>query len=273
MDTEEAVNEGRQSIVDTARPDVSTARPHDNTARQDVSTARQELSTAGPTTTPTTSTIFDDEEMTLVDTLIKLKDEKAKGVAFKDSDSTHRPARSILTLKPLPKINPKDKGKGVLEEHESVKKMTKSDFDVAQIAKDEEIARQWEVELQAGVEKERQREEQASIDYIANLYDEVQELIADFAPIGSEEDERIIRDMNKKSEEESSDKGFDRLDLMELYNMVMQRFESTTPKGVDLVLWEEISTYHKNTRKDVVFRLIVESASDAAYDIIGFIQK
>nr|GFD26792.1 hypothetical protein [Tanacetum cinerariifolium] len=33
MDTEEAVYEGRQSIVDTARPDVSTAR--------------QELSTAG----------------------------------------------------------------------------------------------------------------------------------------------------------------------------------------------------------------------------------
>nr|GEV68550.1 putative ribonuclease H-like domain-containing protein [Tanacetum cinerariifolium] len=47
IDTEEALNEGRQ-----------------------------ELSTAGPTTTPTTSTIFDDEEMTLTDTLIKLKDDK-----------------------------------------------------------------------------------------------------------------------------------------------------------------------------------------------------
>ncbi|GKF69119.1 hypothetical protein Tco_0202176 [Tanacetum coccineum] len=27
---------------------------------------------------------------------------------------------------------------------------------------------------------------------------------------------------------------FDRLDLMELYNMVMKRFETTTPEGVDL---------------------------------------
>nr|GEU65046.1 ribonuclease H-like domain-containing protein [Tanacetum cinerariifolium] len=82
----------------------------------------QELSTVGPTTTPTTTTIFDDEEITLADTLIKIKDDKAKGVAFKDSESTDRPARSILTLKPLPTIDPKDKRKGVLEEPESAKK-------------------------------------------------------------------------------------------------------------------------------------------------------
>nr|GEV61337.1 hypothetical protein [Tanacetum cinerariifolium] len=195
--------------------------------------------------------------MTLVDTLIKLKDNKAKGVTFKDSESTDKPTRSILTLKPLPAIDPKDKGKGVLEEPELEKKMTKSDFDVAQIARDEEIARQLEVELQAKVKRERQREEKASMDYIANLYEEVQaridadhelavrwtheehekytmdkeqsrfthsqlnkksfediqglymkehELIANFVPIGSEEDERMIRDMNKKAEEESSDK-------------------------------------------------------------------
>nr|GFC49613.1 hypothetical protein [Tanacetum cinerariifolium] len=80
MDTKEALNEGRQSTVDIVRPDVSTAR--------------QEL------------------KMTLTDTLIKSKDDKAK-----------------------------DKRKGVLEEFESAKKMTKSDFDAAQIARDEEIAR------------------------------------------------------------------------------------------------------------------------------------
>nr|GEX57489.1 hypothetical protein [Tanacetum cinerariifolium] len=124
IDTEEALNEGRQSIV-------STARPYDDTARPDVSTARQELNTASPTTTLTTSTIFDDEEMALTDTLIKLKDDKAKGVAFKDSESTDRPARLILTVKPLPTIDPKDKGKGVLEKPKSAKKMTKSDFDAA----------------------------------------------------------------------------------------------------------------------------------------------
>nr|GEY17475.1 retrovirus-related Pol polyprotein from transposon TNT 1-94 [Tanacetum cinerariifolium] len=39
MDTEEAVNEGRQSTVDTARLDVSNARPDFITARQELSTA------------------------------------------------------------------------------------------------------------------------------------------------------------------------------------------------------------------------------------------
>nr|GEW57395.1 hypothetical protein [Tanacetum cinerariifolium] len=122
MDTEEALNKGSQSTVgtarqddDTARPDVSTARQDLSTARLDDNTARQGLSTASPTTTPTTSTIFDDEEMTLADTLIKLKDDKAKGVAFKDSKSTDKPVRSILTLKPLLKIDPKDKGKEYFE--------------------------------------------------------------------------------------------------------------------------------------------------------------
>ncbi|GJU92906.1 putative ribonuclease H-like domain-containing protein [Tanacetum coccineum] len=33
---------------------------------------------------------------------------------------------------------------------------------------------------------------------------------------------------------------FYRLDLEELYNLVMQRFESTTPEGVDLVLWGDL---------------------------------
>ncbi|GKA75170.1 hypothetical protein Tco_0781548 [Tanacetum coccineum] len=57
--------------------------------------------------------------------------------------------------------------------------MTRSDFDAAQVARDAEVARQLEVKLQAEVEKERQREEQASMDYIANLYDEVQARIDD----------------------------------------------------------------------------------------------
>nr|GEY32415.1 xylulose kinase-1 [Tanacetum cinerariifolium] len=196
MDTEEALIDRRLSIVDTARPDYDTARP-------DVSTARQELSTA---------------------------DDKAKGVAFKDSESTDRLARSILTLKPLPTIDPKDKGKGVLEEPESAKKMSKSDFDAAQIARDEEIARQLEVELQA----------------------EEQELIADFVLIGSEEDERMIRDMNKKAEEESSDK-----DGTEIHMLAERRYLLTT----------------RTLERMLSLKLIDKSASDAVYDLLRFIQK
>ncbi|GJS20644.1 hypothetical protein Tco_0449276 [Tanacetum coccineum] len=77
-------------------------------------------------------------------------------------------------MKPLPTIDPKDKGKSVLEEPEPAKKMTRSDFDAAHIARDAEIARQLQVDLQAELERERQREEEASKAVIAEIYDEVQ---------------------------------------------------------------------------------------------------
>ncbi|GJT25488.1 hypothetical protein Tco_0895425 [Tanacetum coccineum] len=197
IETEDVVKEGRQSneteelnkgsgekggsteeLVSTVVPKtVSTARPELSTARPDVDAARQEDSAVEPRTPPTTTSIFDDEDITMAQTLIKMKEEKAKekGVSIKDIEDSSRPARSILTLKPLPIINPKDKGKSVLEEPEPAKKMTRSDFDAAQIARDAEIARQLQVDLQAEVERERQREEEASKAAIAEMYDEVQE--------------------------------------------------------------------------------------------------
>ncbi|GKD81379.1 hypothetical protein Tco_1348218 [Tanacetum coccineum] len=48
--------------------------------------------------------------------------EKEKGVELKDVEETDRPkptyTRSLLTLKPLPKIDPKDKGKKKIEEED-----------------------------------------------------------------------------------------------------------------------------------------------------------
>nr|GEW47194.1 hypothetical protein [Tanacetum cinerariifolium] len=210
-DIEQGIFFGYQEISDRQMENThrSTARPDDDTSRPDVSIARQELSIASPTTTPTTTTIHDDEEMTLADTLIKLKYDKAKAVAFKDLES-------------------------VLEEPESTKKMNKSDFDDAQIARDEEIARQLEVELQAEgkyTEDERakllaeyfeRRKKQFPEERVVAIRNKPPTKIqlrslmmnylktwVDFVPIGSEEDERMIRDMNKQAKEESSDKGVD----------------------------------------------------------------
>ncbi|GJS13427.1 hypothetical protein Tco_0407899 [Tanacetum coccineum] len=147
-------------------------------ARPDIDAARKEESVVEPRTPPTTTSIFDDEDIIMAQTLIKMKEEKAKekGVSIKDVDNSSRPERSILTLKPLPKIDPKDKGKGVLKES-TVKKVKRSDLDAAQIAKDAEIARLVHENELAKMEREReerQRQDQASVDYIASLYDEVQ---------------------------------------------------------------------------------------------------
>nr|GFA38664.1 hypothetical protein [Tanacetum cinerariifolium] len=82
-----------------------------------------------------------------------------------------------------------------------------------------------------------------SFEEIQGLYMKEQKLIADFVPIGSEEDERMIRDMNKKAKEESSDKE--------------RRYALTT----------------RTLKRMMSLRLIAESLSDAAYDLLSFIQK
>ncbi|GKC76474.1 hypothetical protein Tco_1127248, partial [Tanacetum coccineum] len=103
-----------------------------NTASEGVSTASvsETVSTAAPRTPPpTTTTVFDDEDVTtaLDQTLIKMKEEKAKekGVVIKDVEDSSRPVRSITTLQPLPTIDPKDKGKGIPQETESMENTKK----------------------------------------------------------------------------------------------------------------------------------------------------
>ncbi|GJS06308.1 hypothetical protein Tco_0363104 [Tanacetum coccineum] len=45
---------------------------------------------------------------------------------------------------------------------------------------------------------------------------------------------------------------FDRLDLEELYNLVMKRFKTATPEGVDLVLWGDLRTmFDANTEDEL----------------------
>ncbi|GKB13342.1 hypothetical protein Tco_0847265 [Tanacetum coccineum] len=108
--------------VSTDKEEVSTDRPDEGTVDQNE--GRSATQTALTTTTPT---IFGDDE-TISKVLIimrtnkeKLK-EKEKGVELKDVEETERPrptsAISLLTLKPLPKIYPKDKGKKMIKEED-----------------------------------------------------------------------------------------------------------------------------------------------------------
>nr|GEY73245.1 hypothetical protein [Tanacetum cinerariifolium] len=68
-----------------------------STARPDISAARSEVSTTKPKTPPTTTTLFDDEDVIIADTLVKMKNQKAKekGIAFKDADDSTRPIVSL----------------------------------------------------------------------------------------------------------------------------------------------------------------------------------
>ncbi|GJZ52433.1 hypothetical protein Tco_0606948 [Tanacetum coccineum] len=125
-----------EDALNTDQPKVSTDRPDEGTDKQEVSTDRPdegivdqtEGRSATPTTPTTTHTIFGDDE-TITQVLLNMSQAKAvsrekdKGVELKDVENIERPrptsTRSLLTLKPLPKIDPKDKGKKKIEEEES----------------------------------------------------------------------------------------------------------------------------------------------------------
>ncbi|GJU80056.1 hypothetical protein Tco_1282421 [Tanacetum coccineum] len=104
-----------RSRVSTDKENVSTDRPDEGT--DDQTKGRYDPQTPPTTTTPT---IFGDDE-TIAQVLLNISQakavlrEKEKGVKLKDVEETERPrptsTRSLLTLKPLPKIDPKDKEK------------------------------------------------------------------------------------------------------------------------------------------------------------------
>ncbi|GKB30995.1 hypothetical protein Tco_0870396, partial [Tanacetum coccineum] len=83
--------------------------------------------------------------------------EKEKGVELKDVEETGRPGptstRSLLTLKPLPKIDPKDKGKKKIEEEDESdtesKGIPEAEKKFKQLARDEEMARKIQEDREA----------------------------------------------------------------------------------------------------------------------------
>ncbi|GJX18185.1 hypothetical protein Tco_0219017 [Tanacetum coccineum] len=192
-----------QPKVSTDKPEVDTERPDEDTDKQKVSTHKEEVSTDRPdegtidqnegrsatqtAPTTTTPTIFGDDE-TIAQVLIimsqnkeKLK-EKEKGVELKDVEETERPrptsTRSLLTLKPLPKIDPKDKGKKKIEEEDESdtesKGITEAEKKFNQHVMDEEVARKVQKDWEAEEEVKKLAEEEATKAAFSNEYDFIQ---------------------------------------------------------------------------------------------------
>ncbi|GJU52233.1 putative ribonuclease H-like domain-containing protein [Tanacetum coccineum] len=149
VSTEDVVSTNKDK-VSTDKEKVSTDRSKVSTDRSRVSTDKEEVSTDRPDEGT--------DDQTEGRTNVKFSREKEKGVELKDVEETERPrptsTRSLLTLKPLPKIDPKDKGKKkIKEEDESDTEsegIPEAEKKFKQLARDEEMARKvqedWEVE-------------------------------------------------------------------------------------------------------------------------------
>ncbi|GKD84963.1 hypothetical protein Tco_1356117 [Tanacetum coccineum] len=192
----DVLNDAIEDVDGSAAVQITTAGPSNISTADQVCTVRPEVSAvsvpvnvsvATPVTPPTTTTtVFDDDEdLTIAQTLVKMRSEKAKekGVAFRDVEETPRLTRSTTTLQPLPTIDPNDKGKGVLveEEPEKPEKVKKRDQGLAQIESDAELALRLHEEELAELERmqrERVAQEEASM---AALYEEAQFLVETIA--------------------------------------------------------------------------------------------
>ncbi|GJW84404.1 hypothetical protein Tco_0157549 [Tanacetum coccineum] len=133
-----------------------------------------------------TSTIFGDDE-TIAKVLLNMSQakavsrEKEKGVEFKDIEETDRPrptsTRSLLTLKPLPKIDPKDKGKKKIEEEDESESesdgIPEAEKKFKQLASDEEMARKIQEEWEGEEERNRLAEEKATNEALIRNYDDI----------------------------------------------------------------------------------------------------
>ncbi|GJT45354.1 hypothetical protein Tco_0954069 [Tanacetum coccineum] len=186
METEDAHNEKGVSTKDqvsTAKLDEGTDKPKVSTDKIDEGTAELKTENSDENATPTaTSIVFGDNE-TIDEFLVSMSQNKAKqkGVEIKDAEDFDRPrptsTRSLLTLKPLPKIDPKDKGKKVLEEEAESdaesKGVNEAERKFAQLANDEEIARKVQEEWKTKEEKKKLVEEEATKVALIRDYDDI----------------------------------------------------------------------------------------------------
>ncbi|GJT41307.1 hypothetical protein Tco_0941172 [Tanacetum coccineum] len=152
MEPEDAHDEGTMKDSEETRvstkEQVSTDKPKVSTDKPNEGTAEPKDRNSDESATPTT--VFRDDE-TIAQFLVTMSQNKTKqkGFEIKEIKDTDRPRttteRSILTLKPLPKIDPKDKGKKVLEEKAELdaesEGVNEAERKFAQLANDEEIAR------------------------------------------------------------------------------------------------------------------------------------
>ncbi|GJW02580.1 ribonuclease H-like domain-containing protein [Tanacetum coccineum] len=276
--TEDCLSTAQQK-VSTDKEKVSIDRPIVSTDGSKVSTDKEKYSTdrtdegsddqteggrATQTTQIPTSTIFRDDE-TIAQVLLNMSQakavsrEKEKGVEFKDIEETERSrptsTRSLLTLKPLPKIDPKDKGKKKIEEEDEsesesgrMRKVRGKKRLAEEEASNEALIRQlcghkgtfWAdrlLDIKASRDKKEEHSHMRKLldsdlknqmfEEIQALYEKIKRSAEDFISIGSAEDERLIKKMNEKGidslknesvkEEGKEEKGSSLYELQDLW--------------------------------------------------------
>ncbi|GJZ70128.1 hypothetical protein Tco_0633678 [Tanacetum coccineum] len=249
-----------EDVLSTDKEKVSTDRPIVSTDGSKVSTDRQikgtdeqiestdeqrkgtedhtEEESATQATQTHTSTIFGDDE-TIAKVLLNMSQakavsrEKEKGVELKDIEETDIPrptsTRSLLTLKPLLKIDPKDKGKKKIEEEDESKSESNG---IPEAEKKRSPRRRQKKKLRRenkGEDKYQKEKTCTKVDKGENLEEINQNVV-----IRSNGQKRYFSTLMRVLSI------FDRDDLNAIYQLVMDKYRDEIPGGFDKVLWEDL---------------------------------
>nr|GEW81217.1 putative reverse transcriptase domain-containing protein [Tanacetum cinerariifolium] len=173
--------------------------------------------------------------------------------------------RSITTLQPLPTIDQKDKGKGIFQEPEPVKKTRKKDQ--YQIEIDSRVALKIKAHLNKEARTERERQEEAPKAALAEMYDEVQAQIdvdhkLDLKKMKRElEVERkeqqvqvqnISHPRSKRNQSSKMLEVLDRQDVLDLHKIIMERFPPNELEGYDLIRWRDLKPLVESSEDDEI---------------------
>ncbi|GJS99526.1 putative ribonuclease H-like domain-containing protein [Tanacetum coccineum] len=148
---------------------ITTAGDTVNTASIDVSAAGPSNVSTADSSTSTAEDIFEDEMMTIADTLVAIRSTRPRTTSVVIRDVEEEPKRAT----PVPTVQSQDKGKGKMVEPEP----TPKNHIKAQIQRDEELAIRLHEEDKAGLERmqrERAAQEEASNAALIAEFDNVQ---------------------------------------------------------------------------------------------------
>nr|GEZ23945.1 hypothetical protein [Tanacetum cinerariifolium]GEZ43181.1 hypothetical protein [Tanacetum cinerariifolium] len=196
-----------------AERNISTTDVPISTAGAGVSTAADEE----PRTPPTTKiVIFDDEDMTITKTLVKMRSEKSKNKS-KVQGVVMTELSQPATIS-QPRIDLKDKGKGIMKEQEKAKKIKDQVFLMKKFPKKLKKNGKLKVEEQRRKPLTKTQRRNQMITYQKNiggyknhqlknknfeevhqLFDKTMKRIEDFVPMDTKVERKKLEDRSKKT--------------------------------------------------------------------------
>nr|GEV29204.1 hypothetical protein [Tanacetum cinerariifolium] len=255
-----------------------------STARPNISAVRPDISTAEPKTPLITTILFDDEDVTIADTLVKMKSHKAKekGVAFKDVNDYARPIRSITTLQPLPTIDLKDKKeKSSRFKFKNKLPKKKKVNDKESIDSDKELRKWLKV-----VPYDDKAINYETLDVKSPIVDCESQVLGTMVTgdVHVYKLNRLDGSYRHFSTFSRMLKVLDRQDVLDLHKIVMERFPANDPEGVHTLILDDslvfinmfVEKRYQPTKeileKMLSWRLEAETESTLALDLIKFIK-